>query len=458
MQPAQSLAEAAQFLEQRALESGSSLYQDLGPARATSELTKLGIFLRRAAAIPKAWAKAAFVGNRGGGKSTYLLHLEHDLEKEHLFTPVHIYLDGNLEGDCDYSDLFLWIVHEVAAAFARRGHPVDDAELTKVAEWFAERSFERTTDWKKEIGLETHASAKAGSGLPGLFSFQILARLKSMIVGSETSRKTIRQHIQNYAGDLIGVVNSFLDHARAILARAGKPSRLLIVQDNLDRLRGDAPRRLFEQGGHLLTSLDADIIYTAPLAMNLAPFNLSALLHTFTLPNAKVRLRDGKTHPAGIRGLLDLVGRRLDLTLVFDGPAPAQLLVEKCGGSVRDLIRLLDEAQLAAQVAGSTVVDLPAAEAAVRKLALSFSRALLPGSAYFPILAEIHRTKREFEISDGDATVARVAAARAFFAELIGSGAVLEYNGDDSWYDVHPAVCELQAFRDACKPKRKKKS
>jgi hypothetical protein len=74
---------------------------------------------------------------------------------------------------------------------------------------------------------------------------------------------------------------------------------------------------------------------------------------------------------------------------------------------------------------------------------------LKPGNVYYPILAEISRSKHEPDIAAGALTVERVAAAREFFGEMVGNGTVLEYNGDDSWYDVHPAVCETKGFKDA---------
>ena len=40
-------------------------------------------------------------------------------------------------------------------------------------------------------------------------------------------------------------------------------------------------------------------------------------------------------------------------------------------------------------------------------------------------------------------------AQRAFFAELLINGAVLEYNGEEPWYDVHPAVQQMRSFKQA---------
>ncbi len=451
MTPAQSLDESSQRLQLEPLQPDDSLYTELIKARGTKELSKLEVFLRNAAKTPNAFAKCAFVGNRGSGKSTYLLHLESELEKEKIFTPVHIYLDPSLEADCDYSDLFLWMVDEIANEFKKRGHPVDEAVLGKVAEWFAERTLTKTTDWKKEIGLTTEAEGSVKGGLPGIFSFKLLARLKSMIVGSETSRKEMRQKLQNYATELRERMNEFLDHARTVLKEAGKPDRLLIVQDNLDRLRPrEKAQRLFDTGGDMLLDIRADIIYTAPLALNLAPLDISRTFpHVFTMPNVKVRLIDGKPHKPGLEGLVKLIGKRLSLDLIFENEKVPRYLAEKSGGSVRELIRLLDEAQLDAQVDGKMRVDMASAKAAVKKIAVNFTRLLNPGSVYYPILVEIHRTKLDFKAADGEPSKERVAAAREFFAELIGNGSVLEYNGDESWYDVHPAILETEQFKDA---------
>ena len=446
IRPAQTLADAAQLLEQDALAPDSSLYTNLAPARGTKELTKLEVFLH----TPRpehAFAKAAFVGNRGSGKSTYLLHLEDQLKSQGLFTPVHIYLDPSLEGDCAYSDLFLWTVDAIAREFKDRGHPVNAAELSKVTVWFAETALEKTIDWKKEIDFETNAEASAGVSLPGLFSAKLLARLKSRIVGSQGSRKTIREKLQNYATELRDRVNDFLDHARTVLRDAGRPPRLLIVQDNLDRLRSDSARKLFADGGELLTELRADLLYTAPLPLNLGAYDIRRTFsRVFTMPNVKVRLRDGSEHPAGIDGLLELAGKRLNLDTLFEGRDVARFLVEKSGGSVRDLLRLLDDAQLNAQVDGKERIDLDSARTAVKSLSLSFTRNLLPGSAFYPILAEVHETKCEYNLPPGET----VADARRRFSELIDNGVVLEYNGEDSWYDVHPAVRDIDRFKDAC--------
>jgi hypothetical protein len=144
-----------------------------------------------------------------------------------------------------------------------------------------------------------------------------------------------------------------------------------------------------------------------------------------------------------------LVAKRLSVNDVFDAEETLLYLIDQSGGSVRELLRLLDEAQLDAQVDGKTQVDMSSAITAAKKLGIQFVRLLQPGTAYYPILATIHQTKRGYEPADGAPTEKSVAAARAFFSELIGMGCVLEYNGDDSWYDVLPPVRDTLQFKDA---------
>ena len=451
IQPATSLADSSSRLQLEPVGPESSLYLDLGAARGTKELGKLEVHLRNSARQPNAWAHCAFVGNRGSGKSSFLLNLEKKFNDEKVFTPIHIWLDPSLESDCEYSDLFLWMVAQIAEAFKALGHPVDDAALSKVVIWFADKTYSSQTVWKKEIGFEASAEVESKTGLPGIFSFKLLARLKSMISGSETTRRDIRQKAQNYASELLDLVNEFLDHAHDTLRKANKPARLLIVQDNLDRIRSpEKARQLFDSGADMLLGLRADVIYTAPLAINIAPLNLANVFqHVFTMPNVKLRHQGGDPHRAGVDGLKALVRKRLSVQDVFDADTTLLYLIDQSGGSVRELLRLLDEAQLDAQVDGKTRVDMASARTAAKKLATQFVRLLQPGSAYYPILAAIHRTKRGYEPADGPLTEKSVAAARAFFSELIGMGCVLEYNGDDSWYDVLPPVQDTSQFKDA---------
>lgn len=450
--PARTLTESTQHLQLEPLSPDSPFYEELEQARGTLELAMLKKFLIEHGAVPKAWARCAFVGERGSGKSTYLLNLENKLRIARQFTPVHIYLDAALETDCDYSDLFLWMVEQIASQFDSMGHPVNAEALAKITYWFADISLSKTEEWKKEFGIETSVEAKAGLGLPMLGSLKILARMKSMISGNQQSRKEIRQQLQNRSTELLDHVNEFLDHARDVLRTHNKPDRLLIVQDNLDRLRPrEKAREFFENGADMLRGLRADVIYTAPLAINAAPLNLQSLLgiELITMPNVKLRMKDGTPHVAGMTQMLALVNKRISIAHVFENEDVAKHIIESSGGSVRDLLRLLEQACAYASVNNKTKIDLASAESSRNKTKSGFQRVLVPLSSYFPLLASIHLNKGAFDTAEPVSKKSQADDALEFYADLIANGSILEYNGEDSWYDVHPCVQQIPAFQNA---------
>ena len=141
-------------------------------------------------------------------------------------------------------------------------------------------------------------------------------------------------------------------------------------------------------------------------------------------------------------GLLDFIGRRMDLLAVFDSEATARTLCEASGGSLRDLIKLLSDAQLTAQVLGLQKMDAQSAKRAMLKLRLDFENALIPGALYYPLLARVRHTKLDPGTADPKDT-------RDLFGELIANSSVLQYNGDANWFDVHPVIRDIQQFKDA---------
>jgi hypothetical protein len=163
----------------------------------------------------------------------------------------------------------------------------------------------------------------------------------------------------------------------------------------------------------------------------------------------KLRHRDGSEFRKGHAALRELVAKRIDLDAVFQRGA-LNHLIKMCGGSMRDLMRLINYAQRAARSSKRDKIDLASAKDAVRKMRLDFERLLIPRQVYFPILARIHKTKHDFLPDASAADTTEVVKHQAFFSQLLFNGTVLEYDGGESWYDVHPVVQEIEGFREAC--------
>ncbi|QNT71014.1 hypothetical protein [Defluviicoccus vanus] len=443
--PAQTLQEISAQTLQEPLKSGDPRYADVSAGRGTRELQKMRLCIEDHRARDNRYAKIAFTGHRGAGKSTELLRLEHDLGDR--FTCLHLFVDENLIRDCDYTDLLLWMVDAVVDRFASDRHPLKQQHVESV-EWFAEKTLEDTSTVKAEIAAEMELKGQTKADW-WVASLRLLARIKSRIQGNIEQRKVIRQTLQNYGRELVDRVNILLDQAQNALEKANKAPDLLIVQDNLDRLPEEVCRRLFFQNGDLLKQLRAHVIFTVPIAMILAPWNIGTVFENrFTMPMIKISNLDNEAYQPGIDALVRLVAARADVDAVFTSNDIVAFLARMSGGSVRDLLRLINYAQLEARTDGKTQIDQASADAAVKELRIDFERLLIPRHVYFPLLREIHQTKADWESPEQKTDATSVKQQREFFSELLLNGSVLEYNGDRSWYDVHPIVQRIDTFND----------
>ncbi|MFZ1416099.1 MAG: hypothetical protein WAS73_16205 [Defluviicoccus sp.] len=445
--PATTLAEIPAQTTLEPLESGDPRYVDINRGLGTRDLRRMRVCLEQSDANANRYAKIAFTGHRGCGKSTELLRMEHEISDR--FTCLHLYVDETLIRDCQYSDLLLWLAHSLVEKAEELGLRAPPGLVKDVADWFAEKTLDDVKTVKHEIELEATAEAKAGAGAFGV-ALKLLARIRARVQGNVEQRQTIRLRLQSYGVELIERVNSLLDWFQQALVDARWGPELLIVQDNLDRLPVDVGRHLFFDHGELLKQLRAHMIFTHPIAMVLAPYRIGAVFdNCYTMPMVKVRHRDGSPCDDGLNALIDLVGRRVAIDRVFTEEAVARSLAARSGGSVRDLLRLVTSAQQEARLDGKTQIDQASADEAVKRLRLDFERLLVPSDVYFPLLAQIHRTK-DLTLAGGTAAAASTAQdAREFFSQLLFNGSVLEYNGDRNWYDVHPVILDIEAFQRA---------
>ena len=444
--PAQTLAEVARQATLEPLPLGDPRYVDLSAGQETRDLKLLRQYIEEQSADDRRYAVAAFSGHRGCGKTTQLLRLEHDLAPR--FTSIHVFADETLlqDPDLDYPDLMLWLVDELVREFDQRGHPLDEQLLDDVVGWFASRTDEDVKTFRAEAAAEAQAEAAGKTGLY-FVSLKMLARLKSMVQGSVERRRTIRRELQRYSADLLSRANELLDAAARVLERNGRTPDLLIVLDNLDRLNAEPAERLFIEKGDLLGKLNAHVICTAPVAMVLsAAANTGQVFaQRFTLPMVKVQQKSGQPYKSGVDALVTLIAARADLERIFVDAKVPQYLARMSGGSVRDLMRLLSQAQSLARVDDQDRIDQTSAKEAAKRIRLDLERTLWPYRA----LARIHESK---SLPEPDATDQhQLQQARAFYADLLIKGVVREYDGGECWYDVHPIMRDIPAFKDALK-------
>lgn len=425
------------------LPSGDPRYVDISAGRGgSSELKLLRDRLKDFEGGDVGFAQFAFTGHRGSGKSTELLRIENDVAGR--FTTLHLEAEQALLDDYDYTDLFLWLADALVQKFKDQETPLNQKLAEDVASWFETVTLTRTDQTKAEIGVETGAEAKLG-----WFGSSVFAKLKSSMVGSTTRRSDIRRELQNKSSELVNRVNLLLDDVHRVLVANKKPSRLLLVFDNLDRLPPEVSARLFFTNSDFLKQLRAHCIYTVPIAPVLAPSSIGTVFEKFGLSMVKVHDHKNRGTRDGINALVEAIGHRVELDAVFENRNVPRTLAKMSGGSVRDLFRLLLSARSIARTDDKSKIDAESVNRAALRLRHDYERALIPGRMYYPFLAQIHVTKGEDLLGTEVADQEKAKKYCEFFAKLLFNGSILEYNGDEMWYDAHPVIWDIKGFKKA---------
>lgn len=445
---ATSLREVPLVAKVEPLPIGDSRYAVLRDGSRQREIAKIVAQLRDAASVGQASdQKIVLVGHKGTGKTTELFRIERDLSD--LYFPVHAAMDEGMEGHCDYSLLLLKLCEQVCVSFAAAGIPLDRRIVDDIGEWFLAGAETTTKLSETAYKAEVAAEGKIGGKLPWL-GVWLMSKLLVATRGSEEVRQVFTQNITRKSDELVSKVNLLLAEAENVLAKAGKPQRLLVVNDNYDRLEREPAHRLFIESGDILRAIKVASIFTAPVTARLEPFNVALKFEScYSLHTVKLWNRDGSRNSGGVAAMHDLLAARLDMDAIFAKDGAIDRLIEKSGGSARELIRLLLKSQVNANVDLKDRIDLASVEEAVKDFGGQFRRSFLQERLYYPRLAMIHLTKKAAVASSDVVDPERMEHERQFFEGLLAIGAVMEYNGDDYWYDVHPIILDIPAFNEA---------
>jgi len=417
------------------LQSGDPRYVDFARVRGAGAVARLRTLLNRQPS--DRWLHAVFASHRGAGKSTELLHLQHDVS-DRYFT---IYFEANVELDpLEFSmeELLLVIARVVEEQMRDRGTSLPARELQKVESWFAEVVF--ATEEGKSFLAGVHTEAKAEGGIP--FFAKLVASVTAGLKVESSHRSSVKSTLKKFPGTLITLVNNLLDAAATILEDQGK--RLLLVIDNMDRYDPEVIDKLLVASQDQIRTLHTHLIITPPIILLLKPESqmLDTVFRCETLPT--IKLRDKSQGYSEFSGdgrdwMLKVLGQRIDIDRLLPDAAARDRLIAASGGAIRELLELTQDATLDAT--GETITLSDVNSALDRRRNTFRNRINING--WWDVLVRIAETKDV----DNDPDALEVVFHRLAF----------QYNGE-IWYDVHPLVAELLEGNGLLKDPFKKKA
>lgn len=310
-------------------------------------------------------------GMRGSGKTSELAKIAQKLNNKDCFLCITCNLDDGLDkNDMEYMDILIFQIERLVQELDEKQIRVEERFLTSLFMWFSERVEEINKSIKKEGGFELEVEAKS----PSLFSFlSITGKLKSNITGNKENAEKIRTTFRSSFTDFSLKVNEFIEGINMALREKGIAQEILFVVDGLEKTAtSDIRKKIVIDESDRMRQIKVNTIFTLPIELQPETQKLTQLCKVIPFPFVKIRERDGSYLAKAIQRFEDFVYKRIDASL-FDNPETVRKAILHSGGSPRELLRILEYANLFADEDANriTLEDL---DKGIKKLAAQTSQ------------------------------------------------------------------------------------
>ena len=324
-----------------------------------------------------------FTGHIGCGKSTELLLLKAQLEREGFHV---VYFDSSQDlemGDVDVSDILLAIARRVSESFdyLANSQPKTIQDVIKQVSLLLQTEIELTAEAeipgieKEKANSEDKFEVEVGiPGIGKISSYQkegvslvapLIGKISAKTKASPDLRGKLRGHLEPRTSGILEAINQELLAPGIIQLKELGKQGLVVIVDSLDKIDNipkpwgrSQQEYLFVDRGEQLRSLNCHVVYTMPLSLRFSnDFNTLKqrfLTTPFVLPMVSIKLKDGSQCEAGMQLLRQMILARAfpDLTPaqrltkigeIFDHKETLDYLCLMSGGHVRELLRLLND-------------------------------------------------------------------------------------------------------------------
>ncbi len=388
-----------------------------------------------------------FTGHIGCGKSTELLRLKAELEREG-FHVVYFESSEDLElSDVDIVDILLAIARRIVQSLDKIN--LDEPNRLKAllqGAWEVLNSDVQGVKVKVPNLGDFEVSGEGDKFKIALGIGEITAKAKN----DASLREKLNQYLGPQKSQLLDAINrELLEPAIAKLKQQGKKG-LVAIADNLDRLDARAkawgrPQQeyLFIDQGEFLNKLHCHVVYTMPLALKFSD-DYGNLIQRFeepkVLPMVPVQLPDGSECEEGMALLRQMVlarafpdfneqERLAAIPEIFESSEALDRLCRVSGGHVRDLLRLLNGwimEDMELPLSGASL------ETAIR--ARRNDMTLTLDDSEWELLRQVQKRKKV----SGDREYQTFIRSRLVFE--------YRYNGE-VWFDVNPILAEAKELQ-----------
>ncbi|MGK3969610.1 hypothetical protein WMF38_33540 [Sorangium sp. So ce118] len=356
-------------------------------------------------------------GHVGSGKSTELSRLAVDPRIQERFSVLMLRFEEQEWATLDSSQVLFRLAGALFESHKDR--------LSKQKRWK-----EIAEDLNERIFQPMGIQAKEGAG--SVEFDLVVVKLKQELKLSEKARRQFRAFGETQQSLLQDFLAALVDDIENALSADEGPNELLVVVDDLDKVRGaEAQREIFDTNLNALLAPPLRVVYTVPTSV---PFgesradirhNVEHLFPIRVLGKAPGTFRPEDAFLDDRMGFFhELVRHRVDPNLIE--PDVVQLAAMYSGGVLRDFFRMLREGVQMATYNDQTVLDTIAMTYALNDARLKESVGLY-GPDY-EALAHAHRTNELRSAED---------------RRYLDLSRIIESHNGLAWFDAHPLLWKL---------------
>ncbi len=371
-------------------------------------------------------------GMRGSGKTSELAKYTHNLNKPDCFFCVTCNIDEELDMDnMEYMDILIFQLEKLTQKLKKEKIKINRKALKGLHKWFDERIVEINNSIEGTAKLEVGASAEKGF-LGKLLG--VVGELKIGVSGTRERADIIRRTLKNKFNEFALKFNEYIEETNTAIREAHKGNEVLFVIDGIEKtLSIDTRQKIIMQESNRLRQIKAYTIFTLPIELMKKRQILEQFSRVETFPFVRLYNKDGSEVEAAVDRFVQFVYKRIDKNL-FENEAIVKEIIKYCGGSPRELLRILETTAFYADEEKG-VIDSVALEKALARLSNKASQYLTEKQlALLRTLKENNAQDKETPFDDT-------------MQELLENIIVMEYN-DGNFKRVNPLVEISKIYRE----------
>ena len=362
------------------------------------------------------------MGHTGCGKSTELNKMAERMKREGYQIRTLSCLD-DLGQTPLYTDLLI-LMGEALISIAREIGCSFDTELGKAILRFWNTEIIQISGESSEHAIDIEAGTSLDT--PAIFHqiFSLFASIKTGIKLKQTDSAEYKSRIERRSAEWYAAIDEIADLITEKLD-GRRPVIIYEDLDKLDRVDPDTVWDMFSLHAVNLCNFSFPVIYTFPISLSYDPKygTLTGYFSDKILPMIEIKYMDDSPCPEGLETIRNIVLARADAGLFEE--STLQVMIEKTGGSLRDLFAVIRDAATRARRRRADRIEGEDAEVALNALESALTKRIEVRD--YDFLKSIIKGKRR-NIED-----------RKKLLEMLTANVVLEYNSE-RWRNVHPLV------------------